>query len=321
VVGFGEIAKQHIKAFRALGANVVASANRSPEGRRLAELGGISRTYRDALKMVESERPDGVLISASALSQFEVIRQLIPCGVPLLIEKPPAVSFADWSTLRAQIEAQELPVLVGLNRRYFSVYHRALQRMGGIKAITSVNVEWSEDPDKILGLGHPPEVLPLLNFTNSIHGLDLLVFFAGAFSSVDLWGRNLDQTGQRLRWQMGAQGITDRGVRAAFQSSWDVPGRWRLVVDAPDVRMVSAPLETAVLYGRGRDSESVEASDGDQNYKPGFYDQASSFLEMIQGRKPPAWPAASLEEISAGMLLAEMLTQACLKSEAFHDSR
>jgi predicted dehydrogenase len=315
VVGFGEIARQHITAFRALGASIVAAVSRSLQGRRKAEqIGGIERTYADPLAMVDHERPDGILVTTSVLSQFEVIRKLILCNVPLLVEKPPAVSFADWTVLRDQIEARRLPIMVGLNRRYYSVYQRALERMGGIDAVTSVTVEWSEDPDGMLAAGHPPEILPVLNFANSIHGLDLLVFFAGILRSAEVWGRNLDLSGRRFRWQMGVQGVTDRGVRAGFESNWDVPGRWRLVVDAANVRMVSAPLETAVLFTRGRPPETIEPSADDQRFKPGFYSQALAFLDLIRERKFPVWPAASLEEASATMRLAEILTRACQTS-------
>jgi predicted dehydrogenase len=312
VVGFGEIARQHITAFRSLGASIVAAASRSPQSRRRAEqVGGIERTYEDPLAMVERERPDGILVTTSVLSQFEVIHKLIFCDVPLLVEKPPAVSFADWSVLRDQIEARCLPLMLGLNRRYYSVYQRALERIGGFDAVTSVSVEWSEDPEGMLAAGHPPEIVPVLNFANSIHGLDLLVFFAGILRNAEVWGRNLDHLGQRFRWQMGVHGVSDRGARAGFESNWDVPGRWRLVVDTANVRMVSAPLETAVLFARGRAPEIVEPSAEDQRFKPGFYGQASAFLELIRERKFPSWPAASLEEVSATVQLAEILTRAC----------
>ena len=316
IVGFGDIAKKHIAAMRALGANIVAAANRSPEGRRKAEQdGGIERTYADAQTMVERERPDGVLVSASVLSQFEVVRNLIPYGVPLLVEKPPAVSLEDWNSLRGQIEARQLPFMVAMNRRYYSVYARALQRMGGVEAVTSVSVEWSEDPEKMLALGHPAEMIPLLNFSTSIHGLDLLGFFAGIPRNPGLWGRNLDGSGDSFRWQMCLHGQTERGAYARFESTWDVPGRWRVVVDAPNIRMVSAPLETAVLYARGRVPETIEASVEDQQFKPGFYGQAAAFLELIREGGSPAWPAASLEEVSADMQLAEMLTSVCQTSK------
>ena len=315
VVGFGDIAKKHLAAFRALGTNIVAAANRSPEGRRKAEQdGGIERTYSDAKTMVERERPDGILVSASVLSQFEVIRKLIPYDTPLLVEKPPAVSLADWNSLRSQIEARRLPVIVALNRRYYSVYQRALERMGGVEAVTAVSVEWSEDPEKMLGLGHPAELVPLLNFSNTIHGLDLMVFFASIPLTLEVWGRNLDRSWQKLRWQMALHGLTDRGAHATFESSWDVPGRWRVVVDASDLRMVSAPLETAVLFARGRVPETIEPSAEDGQFKPGFYGQAAAFLELIRDHSYCARPMASLGEISADMELADTLTRACQRS-------
>jgi predicted dehydrogenase len=317
VVGFGDIAKKHLAAFRALGVNVVAAANRSLEGRRKAEQdGGIERTYSDAQIMVERERPDGVLVSASVLSQFEVVRNLIPYDIPLLVEKPPAVSFQDWNSLRAQIEARRLPVMVALNRRYYSVYQRALQRMGGVEAVTAVSVEWSEDPEKMLGLGHPAEMIPLLSFSTSIHGLDLLVFFAGIPRNPWLWGRDLDESGDSFRWQMYLCGQTERGAYARFESSWDVPGRWRVVVDAPNIRMVSAPLETAVLYARGKAPETIEPTVEDQQFKPGFYGQAAAFLELVRDHSYCARPMANLREISADMELADMLTRACQRSSA-----
>jgi predicted dehydrogenase len=300
-----------------LGANVVAAANRSPEGRyKAAREGGIERTYADALTMVEHERPGGILVTASVLSQFDVSRKLVPYGVPLMVEKPPAVNMDDWTLLREEVEARRLPLMVALNRRYYSVYHIALQRMGGIDAVTSVTVEWSEDPCKLAAFGHPQETLPLLTFSNSIHGLDLLVFFAGIPRNPTVWGRNLDKTGLALRWQMALRCLTDRGASGRFESNWDVPGRWRVVVDAPDMRMVSAPLETAVLFARGRTPETIEPSVEDQQFKPGFYGQASAFLKLIRECDGPGWPAATLEEVSTDMRLAELLTRACTVASA-----
>jgi predicted dehydrogenase len=316
VVGFGDIAQKHLAVFRALGATVVAAANRSPEGRRKAKHdGGIERTYSDAETMAECERPDGILVTASALFQFEVIRKLIPYDIPLLVEKPPAVSLEDWNWLRGQIEARRLPIMVALNRRYYSVYQRALRRMGGVEAVTAVSVEWSEDPEKMLGLGHPAEMIPLLNFSNSIHGLDLLVFFAGIPKDPALWGRDLDSSRDSFRWQMRLHGLTDRGACATFESTWDVPGRWRVVVDAPNIRMVSAPLETAVLYARGRVPETIEASVEDQQFKPGFHGQAAAFLQLVRDHAYCARPMASLGEISADMELADALTRACQRAQ------
>lgn len=315
VAGFGDMAQKHVGVFRALGAKVVAAANRSEKGRWKAEQEGeIERTYNDAVAMVEVERPSAILVTASILSQPELIQKLIPFGLPMLVEKPPAVSAAAWGVLRKQVEAHHVPFMVALNRRYYSVYQRALDLMGGVESVTSVSVEWSENPAKMLTLGHPAELLPYLTFATSIHGLDLLILFGGVPVKAETWGRNLDASGQTLKWQMGFHGTTDRDARVMFQSSWDVPGRWRLVVDAPGVRMVSAPLETAMLLDGSAAPRIIEPSAEDQQFKAGFHGQAAAFLELVRDHSYRTWPMASLDEVTAGMQLAEDLTCACKSS-------
>lgn len=312
LVGYGGIAARHLEVMRALGAQVVASCNRSRMGRERAESeGGIPRTYADACEMVAAERPDGVLVCVNVLSLFEVTRALIPLRVPLLVEKPPGVSPGETRELAALAAVCGTPVMVGLNRRFYSVFHRALARLGGRDAVTAVWVEWSEDPERMLQVGHPAALLPLLNFANSLHGIDLLPFFAGSVEISRVWGRNLDSTGAAFRWQMSLDGRGGSGAVLHFSSSWDVPGRWRLVVDAADARMVSAPLETATILARGLGAETFEPSEQDSRYKPGFHGQAEHFLAVVRGQRPVSWPACSLEEAVIGMELAARLSEVC----------
>jgi predicted dehydrogenase len=312
LVGYGAIAVHHIAAFRQLGAEIVASCNRS-EARRQQALkeAGMPMVYSDPVEMVEKERPEGVVVCASVLSLFDVASRLIPLGVPLLLEKPPGTSLAEARELSRMAARHGTRVMVGLNRRFYSVYHKALAILGGREAVTAVAVEWSEDPARMLEVGHPPSVLPLLNYANSLHGIDLLTFFAGPIPSPVVWGRNLDTGASCLRWQMSLDGVSAHGVRTRFDSSWDVPGRWRLVVDAPGARFVSAPLEQVQLLQKGRPAQEIVPDAEDAVLKPGFHGQADCFLRLVAGHAPVKWPACSLEEACQSMLLAEALTNAC----------
>jgi len=311
IVGYGRIAEKHLEVFRALGAEVVAACNRTETNRqRASRQGGIGRVYKDPLEMVERERPDGILVTTSVMTVYEVTRELVPAGIPMLVEKPPGTSLDEARELSALAAEHSTPVMVGLNRRFYSVYHDALRRMGGREAVTGVWVEWSEDPLGMLDLGHPPELLPLLVFGNSLHGIDLLSFFAGGVSLSRVWGRNLDPTGISLRWQMSLDGMGPWGAVQRFCSSWDVPGRWRLVVDAHACRLLSAPLETSLLAFKDHTVE-IQPSPEDQRFKPGFYAQAQAFLSVVQDRAPIAWPACPLNEAVGSMLLAQGLTDTC----------
>lgn len=315
VVGYGSIAADHIQVFRHLGADIVASCNRSRiQQQRAIDEAGIQVVYSDAVEMVDRERPDGVVACASVMSQFEVASRLIPTGVPILLEKPPGTSLGEVSRLASLARRHSTPVMVGLNRRFYSVYHEGLRILGGRQALTAVSVEWSEDPEKMLAIGHPEVMIPRLNYVNSLHGIDLLSFFGGRAERRYTFARNLDPTPETLRWQMAWHGIGEWGASMHFSSSWDVPGRWRLIADAPGVRLVSAPLETCHLFERNKPPREVAAAPEDAQYRPGFFGQDAYFLRVAREQVPVEWPACSLEEAIQSMTVAEEITDAILKT-------
>ena len=318
LVGFGSIARCHAEVFRAQGAEIVAACNRSESGRARAIADGIGVTFDDTCEMVESVQPDGLILCASALSQFDVACALIPYSIPILLEKPPGTSTAEALHLAGLVDRWDVPVMVGLNRRFYSVFRRAITELGGIDAITSVHVEWSENPQAARDT-HGAQVVPRLVFCNSLHGLDLLSFFGGAPGELMVFGRDLDDS-QSYRWQMSATGLSERGVCLGFRSTWDSPVAWRLVLKAPGTRVVASPLETALVTRRSGESQHLDCAPEDLRYKPGFFGQAEAFLKVVRDGVPVRWPAASLHCVLPVMRLAERLTNACTRYEV-EDSR
>lgn len=314
LVGYGAIAQKHLEVFRHLDADIVASCNRSEKGRERARLeGGVPRAYSDVREMMERERPDGVIVCPSVLSVFSVASELMGFRVPMLLEKPAGTSLRETEALAARARESGTPVMVGLNRRFYSVYHRALESIGGPTAVTAVSVEWSEDPARMRELGHPEAVVRALNFANSLHGLDLLVFLAGRSRRFEATGRDLGHGSAELRWQMILQGESEAGASLLFTSTWDAPGRWRLVFDSCGSRVTCAPLETALVLTKGRPTATIEPSEEDQRFKPGFHGQAVAFLSLVRDHKIPTWPACSIGDALVSAEYAERLTEACMR--------
>lgn len=313
LVGYGAIAKKHLDVFRELGVSISASCNRSEEGNlRAREEGDIERTYTDPREMVEREKPDGILLCASFMSLYDLARNLIPFGLPMLLEKPPGVSLAQTQDLAQLARKYNTPVMLGLNRRFYSIYHEFLKEIGGKDAVTSVAVEWSEDPEKMIKMGYTPEEVDRFVFANSLHGIDLLSFFGGSIHDYTVWGRNMDKSGQRRRWQMGVDGWGGSDVRLHFYSNWDVPGRWRLLVDAPDRRLVSSPMESGVVLTRDQGKVEIQPEEYDKKFKTGFYDQARAFLNVVRDQVRVQWPAATLGDALDAMKMAGEMTAVCL---------
>jgi predicted dehydrogenase len=307
MVGYGKIAAKHLEVLRALGARVDACCNRSAEGRRRAESeGGFSRTYATIDEMVDRERPDGIVCCASLDGIYDAARLILPHRIPTLLEKPPGTSWDEYSTMREVQRRFQTPVVVGLNRRHYSVLQRALADAGGPGAITAVFVEWSEDPRHLMNRGITPDLVARMVFGNSLHGLDLMTFLAGDVPNPEVVVRDL---GAPFRWMMGLIGVSSRGALVSFSSTWDSPGRWRVSFCVPGRRYVFTPLEACEVLESGNNrSRPIEPDEIDIRFKAGFHSQATAFLEMIRTGKAPV--EFDLDSVEPAMKLADKLTTA-----------
>ena len=303
LIGFGKIAPKHLAAFRSLGAEFVASCNRSESGRRRAsDEGLIANTYDSIPKMLEQESPDGVICCASVDQMAAAATQVIEAKVPVLIEKPAGLSLTEIDALTEASRAHGSPVMVGLNRRSYSVVNKAVEEAGGFDAITSVSVVWSEEPDHLRKRVDDSLIRKWI-FANSIHGLDLLVYLAGAVTDVDY---RVQDRGD-LRWSMAFQGESARGALVTFRSSWDAPARWSVTFTAKGRQYTFAPLETCrVLEAGSRQERIIEPDEDDQKLKPGFLRQSQAFLQMLETGEVP--PTLGLDAARPAMVLAEALT-------------
>lgn len=305
IVGYGNIARKHIEVFRALGCEIAASCNRSEAGRERAQQEGqILAVYSDIDKMLQEANLDGILCCASFTQLYETACKIIPTQTPVLIEKPPGLSMAELTKLESLAKEHNTPVMVGMNRRHYSVVERAIEDMGGLDAVTSVSVQWSEDYKRFLERGYSLEEASKLIFANSLHGLDLLTYFAGDFETPQVLVQKFSEP---LGVTMSLSGVSDRGVVGNFVSTWNSPGRWRLDVCTNDRRYIFAPLESCRVQEVGVKGERIiEPAEHDGLYKAGFLKQAELFCDLVRTRKPNSM--VDLTSTRPPMSLAEKLT-------------
>lgn len=306
LVGYGRIAPKHLEVFRALDCEFVACCNRSEQGRARAQSdGGIAKVYSDIDAMLRTERPDGVVCCASLDQIYDAATEILPHGIPTLLEKPPGTSLREFSELCRLADVAATPVMVGLNRSYYTVLQKAIADAGGPNAVTSVAVDWSEDPQHGLVRGLTPAQVDRMIFGNSLHGLHLLTTLAGDLPVAQISTRDLGGSFRRI---MCLQGVSSRGVLATFNSTWDAPAPWRLVFFTQGRRYAFAPLETCQVQTAGeKELRSIDADEMDRRFKPGFFGQAQAFLQMIADRRAPK--DNNLHACRPAMELAEKLTE------------
>ena len=307
IIGAGGMARQHLQVLQALpDIQVTAISSRGPERlNSVAKDFDIPQRFRNHQEMIRNTKPDAVFVLVSAANIYEVALSCIESKTPSLIEKPPGLIVSQTEALLKASEHVTAQYMVGLNRRFYSVFRNAKMLVDESGGIISVVVQAPEDIASIRAMNfHPLDVLDHWMAANGIHCIDLLRFFGGRVVSVhalsSAWRDGTpDSYGALLRFESGAIGH--------YVSDWISPGRWQVALYGFDMRVDFCPLEKGVITRRSGPSLEVPVDEVDLKFKPGLFGQDRYFLDRIRSDEPIERPAANLEDALGTMRLVEAI--------------
>jgi UDP-N-acetylglucosamine 3-dehydrogenase len=182
VVGLGAMGSKHIDAvLRGDSFELIALVDIDQASWR-AELPCFSTVE----SLMEKHDFDGAIVAVSCLDHYDVVHTLLNKGIPVLVEKPLVLEYADAKKL---IEcAHEVPLMVGHSERYNPAWQAACGALDSIGSVHSVSAQRSlpvrrRDADR--------DVL----YDLMVHDLDL-VFSVWGHSYLDL-----EYCGERTHFQ------------------------------------------------------------------------------------------------------------------------
>ena len=124
IIGAGSMGGHHHRAITDYGANVVAVHDVQLEAARELAMradGALATTALDAFFDVDM---DGVVITTPPPVRLEPIQLACDRGIPLMVEKPPALNMAEGRKCLACIEKADVIAAVGFQLRYHPLYER-----------------------------------------------------------------------------------------------------------------------------------------------------------------------------------------------------
>ena len=124
IIGAGNMGRHHHKAVTDYGAEVVAVHDmRLEAARELATRADVqlATTALDAFFDVDM---DGVVITTPPPIRLEPIQMACDRGMPVMVEKPPALNMAEGRKCLAYIEDADVIAAVGFQLRYHPLYER-----------------------------------------------------------------------------------------------------------------------------------------------------------------------------------------------------
>lgn len=232
VAGAGLIGKAHIRTIVAnSGCELMAIVDPSESASALAEQHDVP--HLDSIEaLLAWQVPDGIILATP--NQLHVSQALLclNAGVPTLLEKPVATTYAEGVVLLGEVERTGTPLLVGHHRAHGEIMSRACDVIASGQLGTMVSVMGSAQFHKPADyfLEAPWRTLPgggpiLINMIHEVHNLRMLmgeITQVQAFSSQAVRQFPVEDTvAMNFRFASGALGSFMLSDTAASTHSWE----------------------------------------------------------------------------------------------------
>jgi predicted dehydrogenase len=307
IIGVGDIAQHHLRVLSTFeDVNLIAVANRSPKKSTDAQKKyKIKSRYADFREMLKKETLDGVYVCVSADNMFKVSRECLKYNIPLFLEKPPSLTLTEVKKLALLAKQKKIPVMVGLNRRFYSVIQKAKKEILKKGPILGIAIEMPERINEVGKLKKlSKKTVGNWFVVGGIHGVDLMRYIGGDIQDVKATHRaykeqNGDNFGALITFKNRAIG--------SYRSHWQSPGRWSIDIYGVGIRAHLEPIEEGVIVENNKKPRSIEPNSIDKKHKPGFYLQNRYFIDRLKDKKVIEYPACSIEESVKTMELIEKI--------------
>ncbi len=130
IIGSGMMGQEHIRNIHLLENSTVSAVADPDEGMRLQaqELAGPETlAFNDYRELVNAEVADVLVIASPNHTHLQVMLDVLPSNLPILVEKPLCTTREDCQTLLSRAQGREAPIWVAMEYRYMPPVQEFLQ--------------------------------------------------------------------------------------------------------------------------------------------------------------------------------------------------
>jgi predicted dehydrogenase len=232
VAGAGYIGQAHMGvAQNSASCALSAVVDPSPAAADIAAKAGVP-LYRSLAELIEKDRPEGVVLATPNALHVEHAMVCMQAGLPMLLEKPIAVTVAEGEALVAAADKARARILIGHHRAHSPILAKACEvvasgQLGKLVAVMGSatffkpDIYFADAPWRSQPGGGPI----LLNMIHEVHSLRMLcgeIVAVQAFASHATRGFPVEDTvAINLRFANGALGSFMLSDTAACPRSWE----------------------------------------------------------------------------------------------------
>ena len=305
IAGYGRRGRGHIRAIDQIEEARTAAVSDPVEIAREAaaeELGGVS-IFSSVGDMVDSGDVDAVIVAAPAHLNGVAAIEAIERGIPVLIEKPPALSVAGVSDLKDVATRSGSKVMVAFNRRFNPLIQAAIAVIKEVGPLRQIVAEFHKDIHEFTDDPRiSPTMMDLMLLESPIHSADIVTHMAD--SPVSQTNAIVKRTASGFRDVHAALIEFENDVVCQFTAAYTSGGRLERYELHGDY--VSVYLEGVQRGWVLRDGERTELNAA---YETGIdtLAQAKHFVQNVIDDIDYPPPAATLESSIATLSLCESI--------------
>jgi len=310
VFGAGKAAKFHLVAIDQIPgvevAGVCSRSGSSAEALVAGRPGAIATSDPEVL--IAAPGVDAAIVAVPHELTAALTRALLEARIPVLVEKPAALTSVEADDLAALAAARATLALVAVNRRYYSLVQQALAVVKQRGPVRGVLVEGHEGVDTLQRQGSiDAELGADWLLRNSIHFIDLLRLVGGDVAEVVSQVASVRvPAGDHL----SASISFDNGAIGTYVAHWNsvAPQMLRIYGEevSAEVRLM-APEDAHVQFFAKRRIR-LHADRSDEVAKPGVLEQDLAFLRAVSdGSLQAPFPASDLADHAASLRLVEAI--------------
>ncbi|SDM89016.1 Gfo/Idh/MocA family protein [Polaromonas sp. JS666] len=232
VAGAGYIGQAHVGVVRSSPTcTLSAIVDPAPGAAALAAAAGVPH-YASLEELISKDRPDGIVLATPNQLHVEHAMCCIDAGLPMLLEKPLAPTFAEGERLVQLVERSGAKVLIGHHRAHSPIMAKASEvvesgQLGRLVSVTGSATFLKPDNyyDDAPWRREPGAGPILLNMIHEVHNLRMLcgeIVAVQAMASHAVRGFPVEDTvAISLRFASGALGTFMLSDTAASARSWE----------------------------------------------------------------------------------------------------
>ncbi|MDO5064926.1 MAG: inositol 2-dehydrogenase [Actinomyces bowdenii] len=313
VIGAGRIGQVHA---RTIAAHPRAELTLvcDPAGSAAKDLADLyrARSSKDVEEAFSDPAIDAVIVGSPTPLHIPHLLAAAKAGKAVLCEKPIALDIKDVEEARAELDAVEVPVMFGFNRRFdpsFAAVRAAVEagRIGDLEQLTIISRDPAAPPVEYV------KVSGGIFRDMTIHDFDTARFFLGEIVEVYAMGQNLDPAIKEagdfdaavvtLRAASGAVAtiINNRHCASGYDQRLEASGAEGALL-AENIRPTTVRLSTAEVT----DAQEPYLDFFLERYADAYRLELSAFIEAVEeGSTPPTSIADAIEALR----LAEAATE------------